>query len=87
MDDSDVVDIMMIGDIFRLLVPDAKCKKILGVGDQSGQNCHQHLKVVTNTFRPPTSVTNIDVTHILYLCTNGQAFKVGIMKYKRAIGL
>ena len=62
-EDSDV------GDRFSMLLIDLVCwystliKKILDVGDQNGQNRHQHLIVVTNTFRlqhpSPTSIFNI----------------------------
>ena len=41
--------------------------EIEDVGDKNGQNRHQHLKVVANTFRlqhpSPTSVTNIDAAN------------------------
>ena len=52
-------------DIFWILVPDDN-KKIVDVGDQKGQNRHQHLIVVTNTFRlqhpSPTSMKPIEIT-------------------------
>ena len=39
-----------VSDIFGMLVPDVNVKKIVDVDELSGQNRHQHLKVVTNTF-------------------------------------
>ena len=46
------------GDIFGML--DANVIKVVDVGDQNGQNRHQHLIVVTNTIRlehpSPTSM-------------------------------
>ena len=33
------------------------CKKMMDVGDQNGQNCHQHIS-------SPTPVTDIDVTDV-----------------------
>ena len=38
-----------VGDIFSMLVPDAKVK-IVDASDQNGQTSHQHLRIATNTF-------------------------------------
>ena len=42
-----------------MLVPDANAKE--DVGDENGQNRHQHLKVVA--ISSSTTVINIDVAH------------------------
>ena len=53
-----VGDVINIGDIFWMLMPDAIDKVDIGV--ENGQNRHQDLKVVANTFRlqhpSPTSM-------------------------------
>ena len=41
-----------IGDIFWMLVHDANLKLYRNIGDENGENRHQHLKFVANTFHP-----------------------------------
>ena len=48
--------------------PRRQCKKILGVGDQKGQNRHRHLREVSNTFRPQhPSPTSMSPTFRVYI--------------------